>query len=108
MCEFQTLYNGNDGYVIFCRRCRHYQVAFMCLCLTFNEKDFSSFRKMISHEYLKADYSVENYMKDIMIQTPAEGICFIFSKYELKRFYEILEDADSEHQVISLIGLFSQ
>ena len=107
MCEYQTLYDNNDGCVLFCKHCRLYHVAFLCLGLTFNEEDFKTFRNLIGYEYAKVDYSFKNHSRNIMIQTPADGIGFIFSKYELKRFYEILEEADTEYRVMALLGLFN-
>lgn len=107
MCKPHTLYCGDDGYIIYCNCCMRYYVAFLSLYLTFNEDDFRSFRHMIGHEYSQTDFKVKSFVRDIMVQTPAEGIGFIFSKYELKKFHEILEHADNEHKAIVLMGLFN-
>ncbi|HVZ97182.1 MAG TPA: DUF6686 family protein [Chitinophagaceae bacterium] len=105
---FEYLYFGNDGYVARCKLCRHLQLGFICMCLTFNEEDYRAFRMIVHHHYNKADYSFEDYRKYIVVKTPAEGIYFMLTKYEAKRLYEILEEAENESLALSLISLFNQ
>lgn len=107
MCTYQTLYYSPEGYVIYCKECRNFQVAFSCLYLKFNEEDFIFFKNMISDLFTKTDFTDQNHLRDILIRTPAEGISFAFSKYELEKFNHILESADSEYQTLALMRLFN-
>ena len=106
-CEFQSLYFGDDGYVVRCKQCGHYQLAYMCICITLNETDYRAFCKIVNRKYEEAAYHFAEHSKCITIQTPAEGICFLLTRAEAKRFTEILEEADTEAKAQSLISLFN-
>jgi hypothetical protein len=107
MCTFQSLYFSNDGYVVKCKQCGHYQVAFMCMMITLTEHDFCSFHKIVKQKSEDADYAVADNTKCIIIQTPANGVCFLLTKAEVKKFAEILEEADTEAKARCIISLFN-
>ena len=105
-CEFQSFYFADDGYVVYCKNCGHYQVAFMCICLTLTKEDYAAFRKLVAMHHNQPDYSFSECCKNIIIKTPAEGISFILTKNETKRLNEILEEADTEEKTLALLHLF--
>lgn len=106
-CELQSLYFGNDGYVVRCKQCGNYQITFMCIMITLNECDFRAFCRIVKQKSEEADYAFAEHSKCISIQTPAEGVNFLLTKAEVNRFTEILEEADSEEKAQSLISLFN-
>jgi hypothetical protein len=106
-CEFQSLYFDNDGYIVRCKHCGHYQVAFLCICITLNESDFQAFCRIVKSKFEESRSSFAEHSKCIVIQTPAEGISFLLTKAEAKTFIQILEEADNESKALSLISLFN-
>lgn len=106
MCEFQSLYFEDDGYVLRCKQCGLYQLAFMCIAITVTQENFCAFCRIVKHKCEEAAYSFAEHSKCIIIQTPAEGICFLLTKKEAKKFTEILEEAENEAKALYLIGLF--
>ena len=107
MCEFQSLYFDDDGYVLRCKDCNHYQVAFISTILTLNEDNFQALCQLVKHNCNEPDYSFPEQNKSVVLQTPSNGICMLLTKLELKRFNKILEEADNESKALSLISLFN-
>ena len=107
MCEYLSLYFGDIGYVVRCKQCGLYQLAFMCIVITLTKQDFFAFCGIVKRKYEEANYAHSENSKCIIIQTPAEGISFLLTKNEVKRFTEILEEADNEEKAQCLIGLFN-
>lgn len=107
-CEFQTLYFSDDGYVIRCKCCRLYQVAFMCICVTLNETDYQAFSHIVQCRYNECEYALSERSKCIVIQTPAEGICFLLTKAEAKKLIDIVDAADNEAKALSLISMLTE
>lgn len=105
-CEFQSLFFGDEGYIVRCKRCNHIQVAFICILTTLGVDEFQKLRqlvlKMVEEE---APYAGNG--KCMIIPTPNRGTCFLLTKDELYRFAEILEVADNEARAQSLISLFN-
>lgn len=107
-CHFQTLYIGEDGYVVRCKECGHYQLAYLCIMVTLEENEFRSFRRMIHQHYDDSLHLTNDHCKCIVVQTPATGTHFLFSRKEIKRFAQLLDEADTEEQALSMLALFQQ
>jgi hypothetical protein len=108
MCEFQSLYFNDDGYVVRCKQCGYYQLAFGSTMLTLAKKDFEAICKMIRHKCNEADFSVSEHSKCVVIPTPSYGMYMLLTKNEANRFNEILEEADNEEKAQCLLSLFNQ
>ena len=108
MCHFDSLYYGDDGYVVRCKQCGHYQVAFISTMLTLTENNFQALCKIVQHKCIEADYCFAENSKSVIIQTASEGMYLLLTSGEVKRFNYILEEADNEEKALSLISLFNQ
>ena len=108
MCEFQSLYFNDDGYVVRCKQCGVYQVAFISIMLTLTESDFEAFCKMVKHKCNEEDCSFIEHTKNVVIPTPCYGIYILLTRVEAQKFNGILEDADNEAKALSMINLFNQ
>lgn len=107
MCKYDSLYFGDDGYVVNCKKCGNYQVAFISTLLTLSQNDFDTLRKLISYKCNKEYFTLTETAKCVVVPTPCQGICMILTKSEVIRFNEILEEADNEMKVLSLLSLFN-
>jgi hypothetical protein len=108
MCEFESLYFNDDGYVVRCKKCGYYQLAFGTIMLTLTKKDFETMRNVVQQKCNEGDFSLCEHSKCVCIPTPSTGMYMLLTKNEAKRFNEILEEADNEEKAKSLLNLFKQ
>ncbi|HRO48439.1 DUF6686 family protein [Agriterribacter sp.] len=107
MCGFQYLYNGEDGYVVRCKQCGHYQLAFASVMLTLTENEFRLFGELVKYKCEGADDALTEYSKSVVLRTPAEGVFILLTKNEAVRLCEILEEADNENKALTLMSMFN-
>jgi hypothetical protein len=107
MCEFQSLYFGDDGYVVRCKQCGHHQMAFASSMLNLTGEDFKKAFSQVRHKNEEEDVYNTPSVKSIVLHTPSKGIYLLLTKAEAKRLYEILEEADNEEQALALLSLFN-
>lgn len=108
MCEFQSLYFGNDGYVVWCKKCSRYQVAFASVMLNLTVEDFKKLAMVMNEKNAEPDYYNHVPSKSVVIPAPSSGVYILLTKKETKRLFEILEDADTEEKALEMISLFHQ
>ena len=108
MCEFQSLYFGDDGYVVKCNQCGHYQFAFLSTMLTLTEADFQHIAQLVKSKCDDETYALAEHSKSVVIPMPVYGIYMLLTKNEARRFCEILEEADNEEKALNLMSLFNQ
>ncbi len=108
MCEFQSLYFNDDGYVVCCTECGIYQVAFISTVLTLTESNFEAFCKVVNHKCSEEDCSFIENSKNVAVPSPAYGIYMLLTRSEAQTFKDILEEADNEVKALALIDLFKQ
>jgi len=105
MCEFRSLYYGDDGYVVQCKDCNYYQLAFGSTMLSVSPKDFETLSDVVKNKYNEIDLDFAENSRNIVIPTPSYGICMLLTKEEANRFHEILEAADTEGKVQQIMAL---
>ena len=106
MCEFRHLYFGDNGYVVRCKECGHYQVAFSSTVLTLDQKQFQQLRNITKRKCNECIDEIPAHIKNMILPTPASSICMMLTKSEALCFSEILETADNEESALSLLSLF--
>jgi hypothetical protein len=107
MCQFQSLYFDDDGYVVRCKQCDHYQIAFGSTMLTLAQKDFETICQIVKHKCAEENFEFAGHAKCIIIPTPSGGVHLLLTKEEANRFNDILEEADNEAKAQCLISLFN-
>jgi hypothetical protein len=108
MCEFQSLYFNGDGYVVRCRHCGYYQLAFGSTLLTLVKKDFEAICELVKYKCSEDDFSFSENSKSVIIPTSSFGVHMLLTKKEANRLNKILEEAGNEEIAQSLIRLFNQ
>lgn len=106
-CELQSLYFGDDGYIVRCKNCGHYQLAYLCICIVIEQEEFKTFCETVLTKYEESHPSCAEHTKCVLIPTPATNVSFLLTKAEAKRLIEILEEADNEIKAQSLMSLFN-
>lgn len=106
-CNFEFLYSGEEGYVVKCIQCNHYQVAFGTTMLTLDEEAYAVFYRQIKYRALEF-YSPEAYhSKCVIIATPDQHVHLILTPIELNRLYYMMGQADNESKALGMLQLFN-
>lgn len=106
-CNFQSLYVSGDGYVVLCKNCGHYQVAFISTMFTITEAELTELQQQVLYWCEKPEYMFSNDSKSVVVNIGASHISLILSKNEVLRFKDILEQAIDEAKALELISLFN-
>lgn len=108
MCQFQSLCFSDDGYIVRCQKCNHYQVAFASCILTLKQEAFDLFCEIVTNKKNDAAFCVDENTKSITIPTPSNNVHIILSFNELVKLHTMVEAADNEIKALSIIKLFYQ
>jgi hypothetical protein len=106
ICEYQSLYYGDDGYIVRCRQCGHFQIAFISTMLMLNAEDFGILRNIVAAKMQEETHSMPG-TKTVVIRTPSKEVSLLLTRAELEKFHSILEDADNEVRADALLRLFN-
>ncbi|ANH83301.1 hypothetical protein A8C56_22015 [Niabella ginsenosidivorans] len=106
MCTFKTLYYEEDGYLIFCSECMHFQLAFQTSLLTLAARDLHILHALVKENYEYHCFEPVPYRKNIYIPTPLEGYGMILDQAELAQLFHLLETAEVNYKAESLLELF--
>ncbi len=108
MCKYQSLYMSETGYVVCCRECGYYQVAYLSSMLTLSPNDFRVFCKKVKTLIQKCDTDYPANTKCIFVPTPTEGNYILLTRKEALQLNDILEEVDNEIKAQALLSLFNQ
>lgn len=107
MCNFQYLFKGNEGYIVRCKDCGQYQLAFGTTMLTLTQLDYETLYGILES---KSSMNVEvhsEHTKCMIIPTPAYGLYLILTKKVVDTLCCMLEKAECELKALSLLSLFN-
>ena len=104
MCTFQELYKGDEGYVIRCKGCQHYQLVFAGVVLSMNEDEFKKFTRVV--EACREDYLTCSATGDRPLPTMRQGVHLLLNQQKITQLSAMLQAADAEAQTQSLLQLF--
>jgi len=108
MCNFQNLYLENNCFVVRCKNCQSYQIGFSTSIFNCTREDFYAFMNMASRRLAIEQDNSDDYAKTIVLPTPYFGVSLFLSKRELAQLCRILDQAENEENVQSLMSLFNE
>lgn len=85
-----------------CNHCRHYQVAFGNMALSFTGDQYLEFMDTVTEYYEQNKNCSNPDLKSIQIPTIVRSIMLVFSTKELGQLFVLLNQAKSELQRESL------
>ncbi|MEM6698871.1 MAG: DUF6686 family protein [Bacteroidota bacterium] len=88
-----TLYEGREGYVVYCNCCQLFHIAYGTISFDQTETDLLRFMEVLSHNYNQYHDVVNPDCRCVQITTPFKGFRFLFSTNELQEFNEMLGEA---------------
>lgn len=106
-CTYEYLYKSGDGYVVRCRQCNYFQVAFNCALLTLDEPSFLQLREQLKEKIDLHPGNIPPGCKSIALNTPVPGYCLLLSIEEAALLFEHLDGADTEWRSKALLNLFN-
>lgn len=83
MCNYSTLINCGQGYVIRCEKCHRIQVAFGTSVLSFTRLQFEGYVVLVDDNYKQFRSSRCTDEKVVSIATPVSGVLTILTVREL-------------------------
>lgn len=105
MCQYQELAIGENGYIIRCRHCRHYQLCFAGVILSLAHSEFVQLlRQIAASDYQPGE--LYPHQRSIVLATPKQGIHLLLSPAELVLLKQMAETADNETRALDLLALF--
>jgi len=107
-CSYQELYyNHETGYIVRCLQCKNIRVTYGNIQLTFEENVMKDFQCLL--ETINCDYSLiaNHHLRRIEVPVYYNGVSLLLSKKELTELITMLDKADSELQILSLMELLS-
>ncbi|MEO5999333.1 MAG: DUF6686 family protein [Chitinophagaceae bacterium] len=107
MCQFQKLYNDENGYVVRCNKCSYYQVLFAGTMLSINREEFEKFQLQISNQKQQDD-PVDQQVKNMVLPTTRPGVHLVLSPGELNQLKQMMEYAETEIKTLALLDLFRE
>lgn len=106
MCQFVNWYADEDGYVIQCRECMHFQVSFGTTMLTLSETQYQNFVAIVARKKQELIPMQHSDCKYIVLPTPSNAVNIILSEKELNFLYDMTQSADNELKTSQLLSLF--
>lgn len=106
MCEFQSLYYNDDGYVVRCKDCGYYQLAFGTMMLSLSGMDYETLCKVVKKKHGEIDFAASEHTRNVVVATPSQGLYMLLTREESNRLHDILEAADSEEKAREIMNLF--
>ena len=104
MCQFRELYRGEEGYIIRCAACKHYQILFSGVVLSLNEPEYAKFSSVAA----ACEQDFLNYTCTGNVPMPAmrQGVYLLLNNQKIKALNAMLEAADTEAKTLALFQLF--
>lgn len=104
MCTYQQLARLNEGYVIRCKQCQHYQVAYLKLVMSMTSQEFGKLLVEVQHTIQEAGFAKPGV--GYMISMGKPGVHLYLTYAELNVFSNMLDTAESEVRALELIEQF--
>lgn len=104
MCEHKVLSHNQNGYIIRCIECGHFQIGFGTTVISFTPDQFVRFKKSAELQYilLKKDKSIP-LRKDIDLPTFCENVKIMLNHVELIKLWNLIEEASVMLQLEKLL-----
>ena len=108
MCQFLNWYANEDGYVVQCRDCMHFQLSFGTTMLTLSEEQFQTFVAIVAYKKQEMVSLQDSNCKNIIVPTPSNSVNIILNEKDLNFLYDMTQTADNEVKANQLLSLFNK
>lgn len=102
-CHYTTLHHCDHGYVVHCRNCDSYQLAFGNVTLHLLLPEYEALWKFICVQYEKKELHEERHCKNIYLPTDSRKVSMVLSAEEIACLYDMLQKARIMSQLFEII-----
>lgn len=102
MCNYKILSHNEDGYIILCHSCKHYQMAFGTTAVTFEPQDFKRFCRQVHGLNNTMHSNGFDWQKRIPVKIFCKCVMMVLSYAELLRLHNLLEQASFSDEMDTL------
>lgn len=92
-CDYTTLHVSQRGYVVQCRNCGSYQMAFGNIQLHICAEEFIALKDYVAIKYRNVAASTERDKRSHYICTDSQRVAMVLSVDELAQYNELLQQA---------------
>lgn len=103
MCNYKILAHNENGYVILCYSCRHYQLAFGTTAVTFDPADFKLFLEQVDQLVQEVDCNGFEKQKRIPLEIACKCAMMILNYTELLKLHQLLDEAAFDEVIGNLL-----
>jgi hypothetical protein len=103
MCRHKILAHNNHGYVIFCKGCGKYQLAFGTSLVTLSPEDFQRFCSHLSGLKKKTAITGFEHEKQIGVDIYSKHSMMVLNYQELQRLNALLDEANFTREIEFLL-----
>lgn len=108
MCNYQTLYHSNNGYVIRCPHCKGIQLAFGTSVVNLGYEEFTCFTDMVVRLSDSKDSFPDDNEKAMCLPLPAEHVMMLVSPVELCRLAQMVMEVQALLQAYDILDATSR
>jgi hypothetical protein len=90
MCNYKTLRNSEDGYVVRCKSCDHIQVAFSTSIQSFTRDQFYDYIIVVEELYKRHRSNPFREQKIVRIATAARAVVMVYNVDEVSRLLGLM------------------
>lgn len=99
MCTYKTLTKSKHGYLIYCTKCKHYQLAFGTSLINMSEGEFEEFKRVAQEQFSEQRNSSMEWYKSIQLPVFAQNNIMVLSYVELKYLIDMIQQAELLEEV---------
>lgn len=103
MCKHKLLAHNHSGYVLFCKGCGRYQLAFGTSLITLEPKEYESFCEHVSGLAENSTYTGFEKEKQVCINIFSPNAMMVLNNKELRRLNILLDEAEFTRQIEFLL-----
>lgn len=106
MCQYHSLYTGEQGYVVRCQQCGQYQWAFGTTLQQSSPAAFAKFRKEVMQLTEKIHSNTCKRKKQFLLHIGHASTRLILTAPELEKLHTMLSEAWEADTTQALLSLF--
>ncbi len=103
MCDYKVLSHNENGYIILCDSCSHYQLTFGTKAITIEPENFKDFFEQVTAIKNNTDCNGFEKQKRISLNIFSKFILMVLTYSELICLYELLDEALFNEQMETIM-----
>jgi hypothetical protein len=104
MCTYKILSHTDNGYIIRCNQCSHYQIGFGTSIICLSDEQYLEFRNGMQEQFDCYEHDGFPFQKTIQLSTFSKNSCMALTLHELKNLTTMVEEASLLMQVEHILA----